>query len=173
MLAVPLSTLGISSGAAVHVTSGQQLLAQRTTPSSGLRTLFATTPGGFVSVIAHAATPAPRIVHQVVTASRPSTRVVRPTVHHTVRPVVAPNNPSRFRVGIATWYAWHPGQCATSYRPHGTRIWVRDLATNKVISCLVTDTQPYSPTHVVDLSQYSFRQLAPLGQGVIRVKVTW
>jgi hypothetical protein len=37
----------------------------------------------------------------------------------------------------------------------------------------VTDYQPYSPTHVVDLNEASFAELAPLSQGVVEVRVTW
>jgi rare lipoprotein A (peptidoglycan hydrolase) len=55
----------------------------------------------------------------------------------------------------------------------GTRIWVRDVATGRVISCVVTDRQAPSRTRVVDLSETQFAELAPLGTGVIWVKVTW
>jgi rare lipoprotein A (peptidoglycan hydrolase) len=85
----------------------------------------------------------------------------------------APTTVHGVRVGVATWYSWHPGQCATSYRPRGTRIWITDLATGRVITCLVTDAQPYSPERVVDLNETQFAQLAPLSQGVVRVRVTW
>ena len=59
-------------------------------------------------------------------------------------------------VGIATWYAWHPGQCASPFLPHGTLLTVTDLATHKTIQCLVTDTEAHNPGRVVDLSQYCF-----------------
>jgi len=77
------------------------------------------------------------------------------------------------KVGIATWYAWHPGQCASPFLPHGTLITVTDLATHKTIQCLVTDTEAHNPGRVVDLSQYCFEQLAALSQGVIQVRITW
>jgi hypothetical protein len=121
----------------------------------------------------------PRVVHhpRVRTVSEVHHVVVHHTpvhhtpVHHRPRHIVIPQRFHRF--GIATWYSWHPGQCATSYRPHGSRIWIRDLDTGKVISCVVTDTQPYSPNRVVDLSETQFAELAPLGQGIVRVEVTW
>ncbi len=113
---------------------------------------------------------------------RPAHRVLHPVHHHAPKPVhhhtptpvhhrkvVHPNH----RVGIATWYDWHPGQCATSYLPHGTRIWIRDLDTGRVISCVVTDTQAYNPQRVVDLSQTQFAELAPLSTGIVRVEVSW
>jgi rare lipoprotein A (peptidoglycan hydrolase) len=77
------------------------------------------------------------------------------------------------RVGIATWYAWHPGQCASPFLPHGTLITVTDLATHKSIQCLVTDTEAHNPGRVVDLSNYCFEQLAALSQGVIDVRISW
>jgi Lytic transglycolase len=75
--------------------------------------------------------------------------------------------------GIATWYAWHPGQCASPFLPHGTLITVTDLATHKSIQCLVTDTEAHNPGRVVDLSEYCFEALASLSQGVIQVRITW
>jgi Lytic transglycolase len=77
------------------------------------------------------------------------------------------------RVGGATWYAWHPGQCASPFLPHGTLLTVTDLATGKTITCLVTDTEAHNPGRVVDLSQYCFEELGPLSQGVIQVRITW
>ena len=129
-------------------------------------------------VVHHPVVHHPVVHHPVVHHPVVHHPVVHPVVHHPVvhRPIwhrPVPSSPKRQRIGIATWYPWHVGQCATSYRPHGTRIWVRDLATNKVITCMVTDTQPYSLIHVVDLNETQFAQLAPLGQGVIQVKVTW
>jgi rare lipoprotein A (peptidoglycan hydrolase) len=76
-------------------------------------------------------------------------------------------------VGVATWYAWHPGQCASPFLPHGTLVTVTDLATHKTIQCLVTDTEAHNPGRVVDLSQYCFEELAALSQGVIEVRISW
>jgi hypothetical protein len=75
--------------------------------------------------------------------------------------------------GIATWYAWRPGQCASPFLPHGTLITVTDLATHKTIQCLVTDTEAHNPGRVVDLSEYCFEELASPSQGVIQVRITW
>ena len=78
-----------------------------------------------------------------------------------------------FRVGVATWYSYIPGQCATWYLPRGTRINVEDLKTGKVISCVVTDREAARGNRVVDLSETQFAELAPLGVGVVPVRVTW
>lgn len=102
------------------------------------------------------------------------TSTTRPVTTTTVRaPTNAKKAPVRFRVGLATWYAYFPGRCATSYLPMGTRITVRDLATGRSVSCLVTDRQGSRTGRVVDLSSTQFAELAPLWRGVLRVKVTW
>jgi len=117
-----------------------------------------------------------KTVKKPVTTKPTHTHVVahpgkRPTkvVHHkVVRQVVAD-----FRVGVATWYSYIPGQCASWYLPRGTRINVEDLNTHKVISCVVTDHEEAHGTRVVDLSETQFSELAPLGVGVVPVRVTW
>jgi len=86
---------------------------------------------------------------------------------------IAVTQQGRSATGIATWYAWHPGQCASPFLPHGTLLTVTDLATHKTIQCLVTDTEAHNPGRVVDLSQYCFEELGSLSQGVILVRITW
>ncbi len=89
------------------------------------------------------------------------------------QPVTATPTAANSRVGIATWYNYIPGQCATSYLPKGTTITVTDLSTGKSVTCVVTDREQAGGDHVVDLNQTQFAELAPLGQGVIRVRVLW
>jgi beta-lactam-binding protein with PASTA domain len=81
--------------------------------------------------------------------------------------------PKRYRIGDATWYSYFPGRCATWYLPRGTRIAVRDLATGKVVHCIVTDREAAHGNRVVDLSETQFAQLAPLAKGVVVVRVSW
>lgn len=111
------------------------------------------------------------VVHHVTVhvATRATTVRTAPAPVHVSAPPVAHGD---VRFGDATWYAWHPGQCAVHYLPKGTRIWVKDLATGKVISCLVTDFEQ-DGSRAVDLDTQQFAELAPLAQGVIRVEVTW
>jgi len=82
-------------------------------------------------------------------------------------------NGSSFKVGVATWYNYFPGRCATWYLPKGTTITVTDLQTGKSISCVITDRESSGSNRVVDLNETQFAQLAPLAQGVISVKVSW
>ena len=90
--------------------------------------------------------------------------------HSTAAPLVGSTH---YRIGVATWYSYVPGQCATSYLPMGTRITVEDLDTGVSVSCVVTDRQDYSPGRVVDLNETQFSQLTALWRGVVRVKVSW
>ena len=80
---------------------------------------------------------------------------------------------AKYRVGDATWYAYFPGRCATWYLPMGTRVHVRDLATGRVVTCVVTDREAAHGDRVVDLAEAQFSQLEPLWRGVIRVRVWW
>jgi len=82
-------------------------------------------------------------------------------------------NGTGFKIGVATWYNYVPGRCATWYLPKGTRITVRDLTTGKSIVCVITDRENEGGNHVVDLNETQFSQLAPLATGVISVKVSW
>ena len=77
------------------------------------------------------------------------------------------------RVGVATWYSYIPGRCATWFLPMGTRVNVEDLRNGHVISCVVSDREAARGERVVDLSETQFAQLAPLGVGVVPVRVTW
>jgi len=93
-----------------------------------------------------------------------------------VTPVPAPAtvvNGTGYKIGVATWYDYVPGRCATWYLPKGTRITVSDLTTGKSIVCIITDRENAGGNHVVDLSETQFSQLAPLSKGVISVKVSW
>jgi beta-lactam-binding protein with PASTA domain len=78
-----------------------------------------------------------------------------------------------YKIGVATWYNYIPGHCATWYLPKGTRITVHDLATGKSITCIISDREDSGSDRVVDLNETQFSELAPLAQGVISVKVTW
>jgi len=97
-----------------------------------------------------------------------TTTSIGPVTTTTVKPA-----PVRFRIGLATWYSYFPGRCATSYLPMGTRITVRNVATGRTVHCVVTDRQGSSTGRVVDLSVSDFAQLMPLWRGVVLVKVSW
>ena len=102
-----------------------------------------------------------------------TTTIKAPTTTTTLKVKPKPSRSRDYRIGIATWYSYIPGQCATWYLPLGTRLVVRDLATGRAIVCLVTDHEASKGDHVVDLSETQFAELEPLWRGVIHVKVSW
>ena len=75
--------------------------------------------------------------------------------------------------GVATWYSYIPGQCASWYLPKGTRVTVVDVDNGRAVTCIVTDREAAHGERVVDLAETQFLDLAPLGVGVVRVRVTW
>lgn len=117
-----------------------------------------------------------RPTHHVVTKKPVRRHAVAKPVHHVVRrgPSSHPvHRAVREKVGIATWYSYVPGRCATWYLPFGVRITVTDLANGRSVTCVVTDREGATGDHAVDLSQTQFAELAPLAKGVIPVRVTW
>jgi beta-lactam-binding protein with PASTA domain len=103
------------------------------------------------------------------TSSTSTTTTTLPTTTTTIKRSRARD----FRVGIATWYSYIPGRCATWYLPLGTRVTVRDLATGRTVVCRATDREGSHGDRVVDLNEAQFAQLSPLWRGVVRVKVSW
>jgi hypothetical protein len=112
--------------------------------------------------------------HDEITIRVSTHRPVAPVRKRTpVKATAVVINGTSFKVGVATWYNYVPGRCATWYLPKGTRITVTDLQTGKSITCVITDREDHGSNRVVDLNESDFAQLAPLSQGVISVKVSW
>lgn len=110
------------------------------------------------------------VIH--VSTRRPAAAPVTTTTSPTTAAAVVVGGPN-YKVGVATWYDYTPGDCATWYLPKGTRITVRDLTTGRSITCVITDREVHEDGHVVDLSETQFSELEPLWRGVISVKVSW
>jgi len=75
--------------------------------------------------------------------------------------------------GLATWYAWNPGQCASPILPKGTWVTVTNDATGARTSCEVTDREANNPGRVIDLDTAVFAQIAPLSSGAVTVTISW
>jgi hypothetical protein len=80
---------------------------------------------------------------------------------------------SNRRVGLATYYYWHSGQCASPWLPHGTTVTIRNNATGATARCVVTDTQGNIPGHIIDLDPSVFSKLASLSAGTVGVTISW
>lgn len=144
-----------------------------------------------VTVVRHVVTPKPKKPTTTTTTTPPSTTTggtttggttsgtttttVPVTTTTTKKPKPKPKkHPAvKERIGDATWYDYVPGRCATWFLPYGTRLYVRDLANGRTISCIDTDREAAHGDRVVDLSETQFAKLAPLARGVIRVRVWW
>jgi len=78
-------------------------------------------------------------------------------------------------VGESSWYGFAPGSGFTAahpWLPFGTVVTVTYLATGESIDVVINDRGPYGG-RVIDLSDEAFAALAPLGQGVMDVRLTW
>jgi len=78
-------------------------------------------------------------------------------------------------VGEASWYSFAPGSGLTAahpWLPFGTVVTVRNLANGKSVQVVINDRGPFGG-RVIDLSDEAFARIAPLGQGVCRVRLTW
>lgn len=63
--------------------------------------------------------------------------------------------------------------CAHRSLRFGTVVRIRNTANGRTASCVVRDRGPYSGERIIDLSQNTFSQIAPLSQGLANVEITW
>jgi hypothetical protein len=84
---------------------------------------------------------------------------------------------SHRQVGQASWYDFCPvwGMYAAHLTiPKGTLVHVRNLDNGKAVDVVINDSGPYGvPGRIIDLCQPAFAAIAPLGQGVADVEITW
>jgi uncharacterized protein YabE (DUF348 family) len=78
------------------------------------------------------------------------------------------------QVGEASWYdtPWTGMTAAHPWLPFGTHVTVTNLATGESVVVVINDRGPFGG-RVIDLSPEAFAALAPLGQGVMQVRLTW
>jgi uncharacterized protein YabE (DUF348 family)/3D (Asp-Asp-Asp) domain-containing protein len=86
-----------------------------------------------------------------------------------------PGTGRRTQSGIATWYdpPWSGATAAHPFLPFGTRVVVTDVATGRSVTVVVDDRGPFAPGRIIDLSPEAFERLAPLGRGVLDVRIDW
>ena len=77
--------------------------------------------------------------------------------------------------GQATWYdpPWSGFTAASPWIPFGTRVTVTDLATGRTVIVVIDDRGPFGAGRIIDLSPEAFSALAPLGRGVLDVRISW
>jgi uncharacterized protein YabE (DUF348 family) len=111
---------------------------------------------------------------KVVSRSILSRQVVTEAI--AARRVVGREDPSHgTQVGEASWYSFAPGSgfsAAHPWLPFGTVVTVKNLANGRTVQVVINDRGPFGG-RVIDLSSEAFAQIAPLGQGVCQVRLTW
>jgi uncharacterized protein YabE (DUF348 family) len=82
---------------------------------------------------------------------------------------------TRDQAGEATWYdpPWSGSTAAHPWLRFGTRVRVTDLLSGRSVVVVINDRGPFSPGRIIDLSPEAFSALAPLGRGVLDVRISW
>ena len=77
--------------------------------------------------------------------------------------------------GLATWYdpPWSGLTAAHPWLPFGTYVSVTDVDTGRSVTVVVNDRGPFAPGRIIDLSPEAFERLAPVGHGVVNVRLDW
>ena len=113
------------------------------------------------------------------TVKSTTTTTVKATTTTTVK---APALPPRTLIGLATYYRppvkgvyYGPTLVCAAVKaiPMKTKVTITNLANGKTATCMVGDRKAESTVRVIDLNNTVFASLAPLTQGVMRVKLTW
>jgi uncharacterized protein YabE (DUF348 family) len=79
------------------------------------------------------------------------------------------------QVGDASWYSFAPGggfTAAHPWLPFGTVVTVTNIANGKSVQVVINDRGPFGG-RIIDLSDEAFARIAPLSQGVCRVRLSW
>lgn len=89
--------------------------------------------------------------------------------------LVGPDGERGVQAGLATWYdpPWSGLSAAHPWLPFGTYVTVTDGVSGRSVTVVVNDRGPFSPGRIVDLSPEAFERLAPLGRGVLDVRLSW
>ena len=82
---------------------------------------------------------------------------------------------SHVQYGQASWYNMCSGMHAAHLTlPYGTVVTVTNLDNGKTVTVVINDRGPFGvPGRIIDLCEPAFARIAPLGQGVANVKLTW
>jgi uncharacterized protein YabE (DUF348 family) len=77
--------------------------------------------------------------------------------------------------GQAAWYdpPWSGLTAASPWIPFGTLVTVTDLASGRTVIVVIDDRGPFGAGRIIDLSSEAFSALAPLGRGVLDVRISW
>jgi surface rod structure-forming protein G/rare lipoprotein A (RlpA)-like double-psi beta-barrel protein/uncharacterized protein DUF348 len=87
-----------------------------------------------------------------------------------------PATPGGVEYGNASWYDW--SGCGSYHAAHkslrfGTVVTVTNLDNGKRVAVTINDRGPYIAGRIIDLCPSAFAAIAPLGQGVAHVRISW
>lgn len=77
------------------------------------------------------------------------------------------------QTGEASWYRADGLVAAHPSLPEGTIVRVTNLDTGASVNVRIADRGPYVQGRIIDLSDEAFSRIASLGEGTIRVRVSW
>ena len=108
-------------------------------------------------------------------------RVLREPVNQVL--VIGTREPN-VQWGTASWYDWDGrsapcgGTLSGLYAAHkslpcGTRVTVLNPANGRTVTVVIRDRGPWIGGRIIDLSDEAYSQIASLGSGTIRVRLTW
>ncbi len=119
---------------------------------------------------AEPAAPEPTVAETPVTMTAPAP----PSEAPEPAPEEAPP-PVRSEEGGASWYDNPGGGLTAAHRtlPRGTTVTVTNLATGASVRVTINDRGPFVRGRIIDLNREAFSQIAPLGAGVVRVRIEW
>jgi len=76
--------------------------------------------------------------------------------------------------GESSWYKCSGDYAAHLSLPFGTVVTVTNLDNGRTVTVVINDRGPYGiADRIIDLCSTAFAQIAPLAQGVARVKISW
>lgn len=109
------------------------------------------------------------------TQHAPDGSFVKSAIHLPYARVAAFHYPDVLAAGEASWYAHKKGHYAASPDfPRGSRVRVHNLTNGKFVDVTINDYGPdrmRHPNRVIDLEKTAFKRIAPLGAGLVHVRV--
>lgn len=105
-------------------------------------------------------------------ATSPPPTTTPPTTSPPTTQAAASSGPDS-ETGSASWYQAPAGTCAHQTLPFGTVVTVTNLANGESTTCTVEDRGPYEGGRILDMSEYTFSQIASTSDGVIQVRISW